>query len=110
MPTGTDEYVQPRMPAVRGLMVGTLTLPDGRCFYAEVEPAPLRYWRPWPNRTSLWWFEVHSTEPDSDYPTTYAYEEGGSGGGLTLRACVRRAADAVEQFATREFEASLPAG
>ena len=105
MPEPSGDYVQPRMPAVRGLLVSLITLPDGRCFYAEVEPAPLRYWRPWDGRSSRWWFEVHSTGPNDDYPTTYAYEPGGSGGGLTLRACVRRAANAVGQFAIKALHA-----
>jgi hypothetical protein len=80
-----------------GLVVQPTFGHDGEVYYAEVEPAGSR-WLPWPGRTSRWWYEVHELEKDGER-ATWAYVEGGSGGGFTLAACVRRAQEAVSRFA-----------
>ena len=65
--------------------------------YAAIEPAESR-WLPWPGRTSRWWFEINRVFPAA----TLAYEDGGSGGGFTLAACIRGASDALDRFAELE--------
>ena len=80
-----------------------LVLSDYICWsthYAEIEIAGSR-WLPWPGRTSRWWFEIGKVAPDEDGNDTYwtlAYEPGGSGGGFTLAACLRRASAALDRF------------
>lgn len=90
-----------------GLIVQPMTTLDGlRIVYAEVEPA-YSPWRPLPGRTSRWWYEVHAKHPCDEHgcdTTTYGYVEGGSGGGFTLAACVRRAQEAVNRF-VEEYDA-----
>lgn len=84
-----------------GLLVQPTPGLNGETFYAEIEPASSR-WLPWPGRTSRWWYEIHAIgEPDEHgIPTsTLAYLDGGSGGGFTLATCIRRAQEAVGQFA-----------
>ncbi len=65
-------------------------------YYAEIEPAMSR-WLPWPGRTSRWWFEIN--DADGGAVITLAYEDGGSGGGFTLAACIRKATAALDEFA-----------
>lgn len=88
----------PRWPFTHdGLIVAPLSTEDNAgVVYAEVVPAGSR-WLPWFGRTSRWWFEVHSVENEGGEPWghTWAYTDGGSGGGFTLAACVRRARNAV---------------
>lgn len=72
--------------------------------FAEVVPAGSR-WLPWPGRASRWWFEVHSQHAPDEHGctgTTYAYTEGGSGGGFTLRSCIAKASEAVDHFASEK--------
>ncbi len=55
---------------------------DESIWYAELERAPswrCRSWRSWHTR---WWWEIMQLKPD-DMPTTWAYENGGSGGTWT---------------------------
>ena len=76
--------------------------------YAEIEIAGSR-WLPWPGRTSRWWFEISKIAPDetgSDVDWTLAYEPGGSGGGFTLAACLRRASAALDRFDDAVAEAT----
>ncbi len=79
-----------------GLMVGRQTVGD-ETFFAEVVPSgEIHWWRrflPW---VGNWWYEVQSDK------LSYAYEEGGSGGAYTLRACIRKADEAVEKFAHQD--------
>ena len=68
--------------------------------YAEIETAG-SWWLPWPGRMSRWWFEIGKVAPDETGRDTYwtlAYEPGGSGGGFTLAACLRRASAALDRF------------
>lgn len=74
--------------------VGRQYLWDGAAIYARVEPAGSR-WLPLRGRTSRWWYEVHIDLEDGT-SETLAYEDGMSGGGFTLLACVRRALGAIE--------------
>lgn len=90
------------IPSFDGLIVQKLPGMDGSVFFASVEPAYSR-WLPWPGRTSRWWYEIRSFgEPDEHgvAASTWAYMDGGSGGGFTLAACIRRAQRAVDAFAT----------
>lgn len=84
-----------------GLIVNPIPTLDGtRIIYAEVEPACSR-WLPRPGRTSRWWYEVHAKHAHDEHgvdTTTYAYVEGGSGGGFTFASCFRRAQEAVNRF------------
>lgn len=92
-----------------GLAVAPMRGMSGDLFYAEVVPAGSR-WLPWFGRTSRWWYEVHSIgEPDEHGvdTSTLADVEGGSGGGFTLRSCIRRAAAAVDRFASKEDDGSV---
>lgn len=91
-----------------GLMVGPFGLPGDGVLFAEVEPAGSR-WLPWKGRTSRWWFEVNSMTPGDECMTTWAYTEGGSGGGFTLRACVRRAQRSLLRFSEQAYEERLNA-
>jgi len=85
-----------------GLIVSPMPNGGGdHVFFAEVVPAGSR-WLPWPGRTSRWWFEVHAKHAADEHgvdTTTYAYLNGGSGGGFTFRSCVSKAMDAVIAFA-----------
>lgn len=85
-----------------GLTVGPFGLPNEGLLFAEIEPAPLWNWRPWRGRTSRWWYEIKSASPREPWQTTWAYQPGGSGGGFTLRACVRRARRAMHDFQEAE--------
>lgn len=104
MPEGTDtgfEYARqvnavvqnPNYLSCWGVRVGPLTSLKEGPIWAEIEPAPSWNWRPWRGRTARWWFEVHTTG------ATWAYLDGGSGGGFTLRSCTRKALAAVHHFA-----------
>lgn len=78
----------------------TLILSDNDMWgdlYATIEPAGSR-WLPWKGRMSRWWFEVERIERGEAFPSTLAYEFGGSGGGFTLAKCVQRAAVALDLF------------
>lgn len=86
-----------------GLIVQPTYSRNGEVFFAEVEPAGSR-WLPLRGRTSRWWYEVHALEEDGER-ATWAYVEGGSGGGFTLAACVRRAQEAVSRFAEGDARA-----
>lgn len=68
--------------------------------YAEIETAG-SMWLLWPGRMSRWWFEIGKVAPDETGNDTYwtlAYQPGGSGGGFTLAACLRRASQALDSF------------
>ena len=88
-----------------GLIVSPLPKLSGdETIYAEVTPAGSR-WLPWPGRTSRWWFEVHSKHAPDEHgvdTSTWAYIEGGSGGGFTLRSCIAKATEAVQNFTEAE--------
>lgn len=67
-------------------------------FYAEVTPAGSR-WLPLPGRWCRWWYEVQRRPLEGEEcGTTYAYEDGGSGGGFTFRGCVSKASTAAHDF------------
>ena len=85
-----------------GIIVAPISTADGTAvIYAQVEPAASR-WLPLPGRTSRWWFEVHSVEGNDTFDRhTWAYCEGGSGGGFTFRSCVTKAAQAVYDIVER---------
>ena len=63
---------------------------------AEIEPSGSA-WLPWPGRMSRWWYEITAVDIEGTN-WTWAYEPGGSGGGFTLRACLRRAMRAIDGF------------
>lgn len=108
----SEEPAPAMLPGGPGLLVGVSSriAADGH-FWAEVIPAPLRHWRPWPGRTSRWWYEVHSSNPRGPavddviaYYSTWAYDDAGSGGGFTLAQCILRASEAVEKFVWEDYE------
>lgn len=92
------------IPQYASHLVSPEYLDDGWVVYAEITPAWSR-WLPWPGRTSRWWFEIMHAEPQGPAGkagveiTTHGYEDYGSGGGFTLRACVLKATEAVQHAA-----------
>ena len=71
------------------------TKPEMTRLYAEIVPASGGFFRrllPW---VGNWWFEVHETNG-----TSWEYQPYGSGGAYTLRGCVSKAIEAVEEATT----------
>lgn len=78
-----------------GLVVSPTPYKDGYMF-AEITPSGAKGFRRLLPRVGSWWFEVHTDKE------TWAYEPGGSGGAYTLRECVFKAMEAVQELSERE--------
>lgn len=74
---------------------------------ADIQPAHSR-WLPVRGRTSRWWFEISTHNPDDLFPSCWDYDRRITkrGGAFTLRGAIRevwKAFDALDELPATEF-------